>query len=172
MIQWIWFFGKDKPKNWDSIVRDKDSSSITNSNLELERTNFGLEYSTKDYTPELIGVDSELFKVGFSRADSGLECTHQNSIPKSIGENFGVKVIMIGCVFIQTNELTLEGHEFTYNSKMVYTTNVEFRHPNLSIKERTIHSISPLSFQYCYIAKILSDFLLVKMKANISKEMA
>jgi hypothetical protein len=145
---------------------------MTNSNLEFKRTNSGLEYSTKDYTPKLVGVDYELFKVEFSQADFSLESTHQNPIPKSKGANSGVRVIMINCVFIQTNELTLEGQEFTYTSKMVYTTNVEFKHPNSSIKEGTIHSISLLSFQYCYVAKFLIDYLLVKMKGNISKEMA
>jgi len=39
----------------------------------------------------------------------GLESTYQDSIPKSIGANFGVGVINISCVFIQTNESMLEG---------------------------------------------------------------
>jgi hypothetical protein len=68
-----------------------------------------LEYPTKNSTPKLVGVDFELFKVELSWADFGLELTYQDSIPKSIGVNFGIGVIMISCIFIQTNELMVEG---------------------------------------------------------------
>jgi hypothetical protein len=47
-----------------------------------------------------------------------------------------------------------------------------FKHPNFDIKKTIVHSISLLFFQYCYVAKILTDFLLVKMKGRISKKMA
>jgi hypothetical protein len=77
---------------------------------------------------------------------------------------------MINCVFIQTNELTLEGKKFIYTLKTVYITDIEFKHPNFSIKEGTIHSIFPLL--YYYVTKILTNLLLVKMKGNFSKEMA
>jgi hypothetical protein len=48
---------------------------------------------------------------------------------------------MISCVFIQTNEPMLKVHEFMCISKMVFITGVEFRHPNFSIKEGTIHLV-------------------------------
>jgi hypothetical protein len=54
---------------------------------------------------------------------------------------------------------------------MVCTIDTEFKHPNFGIKEKTVHLVFPLSFQYYYVAKIHTDFLLVKMKENINKEM-
>jgi hypothetical protein len=39
---------------------------------------------------------------------------------------------MIGCAFIQTNELMLKGQEFICTSKMIYIINVEFKHSNCS----------------------------------------
>jgi hypothetical protein len=47
--------------------------------------------------------------VESSRVNFGLKSTNQDSIPKYLGANFGIKAIMIGCVFIQINELMSEG---------------------------------------------------------------
>jgi len=79
---------------------------------------------------------------------------------------------MIGYVFIQTNEIMLEGQEFICIFETIFAIDIEFKHPNFSMKGRTIHSILLLSFQYCYVAEICTNFLLVKMKGNINKEMA
>jgi hypothetical protein len=130
-----------------------------------------LEYLTKNSTLELIGVDFDLFKVESSQVDSDLESTHQDSIPKSIGVHYRVGVIMIGCVFIQTNELMSKGQKFIYTSKTVCATITGFKHPNYETKEGTIHSISPFFFKYCYVKKILTNLLLVKMKGHINKKM-
>jgi hypothetical protein len=121
----------------------RNSGLTINSNLKLTNTNSSLEYLTKKSTLKSIGVDSNIFKVDLSRVDSGLESTHQDSIPKSIGVDYRIRVIMIGCVFIQTNELMLKGQKFIYTSKIICATNIRFKHPNFDIKEGTIHSISP-----------------------------
>jgi hypothetical protein len=63
----------------------------------------------KDSTPKLVGVDFEILKVEFSRANFSSEFTHQDSIPEYVGAIFKIGVIMISCVFIQINEPTLEG---------------------------------------------------------------
>jgi len=77
---------------------------------------------------------------------------------------------MIDCVFIQTSEPTLEGYKFIYTFQTVFIIDIEFRHPNFSIKEGIVHSVSLLS--YCYATKKFTNLLLVKMKGNINKEMA
>jgi len=77
---------------------------------------------------------------------------------------------MIDCVFIQTSEPTLEGYKFIYTFQTVFIIGIEFRHPNFSIKEGIVHLVSLLS--YCYATKKFTNLLLVKMKGNISKEMA
>jgi hypothetical protein len=78
---------------------------------------------------------------------------------------------MIGCVFIQTNELMLKGQKIIYISKTVYVTIFELKHPNFNIKEGTILSISPFFFKYCYVIKILTHLLLAKMKGSINEKM-
>jgi hypothetical protein len=77
---------------------------------------------------------------------------------------------MIDCVFIQTNESTLEGHEFICTSKMVFSTSTEFKHPNFGIKKGTISLVFFLFFKYCYVAKILTKLLAKKMKRRKSLE--
>ncbi len=79
---------------------------------------------------------------------------------------------MIGCVLIQINKLTLKIQKSICIFKMVCTINIRFRHLNFGIKEGTIHSISPLYFQYHYATWFFTDSLLVKMKGNINKKMA
>jgi hypothetical protein len=37
-----------------------------------------------------------------------------------------VKVLMIGCVFIQTNETMLEGHEFIHAFDMIFAIDTRF----------------------------------------------
>jgi hypothetical protein len=46
-----------------------------------------------------------------------------------------------------------------------------FRHLNFNLKEGIVHSVSPLSFQYYYVAKVFTNSLLVKMRGNISEKM-
>lgn len=77
---------------------------------------------------------------------------------------------MIDYVFIQTNESTLEGHEFIYTSKMVFSTSTRFKHPNFGIKKGTIHLVFFLFFKYCYVAEILTELLAKKMKRRKSLE--
>jgi hypothetical protein len=60
--------------------------------------------------------------------------------------DFVVGVIMIDYIFIQPNEIMLKGHEFICTSKTFFASNARVGHPNLGIKEGTIHSIFPLSF--------------------------
>jgi hypothetical protein len=122
----------------------------------------------KDSTTKLVGVDFELFKMESSRADSSSESTHQDSIQKFVRANFGIEVIMISCVFIQTNELTLKGQKSIYTFKTYCTIGIKFRHSNFSIKEGTVHLVFPLFCQYCYVVIL---FFLVKMEGSISKEM-
>jgi len=125
-------------------------------------TNSDLEYPMKNSTTKSVGVDFELFKMESSRVDSGSESTHQDSIPKFVRVNFGIKVIMISCVFIQTNELTLKGLKSIYTFKMICTTSIKFRHSNFSIKEGIVHLVFPLFCQYCYVVKKIINFFLVK----------
>jgi hypothetical protein len=40
--------------------------------------------------------------------------------------DFVVKGIMIGCVFIQTNETMLKGHEFIHAFDMVFAIDIRF----------------------------------------------
>jgi hypothetical protein len=168
-------FNKDESKSWKFIKRHLfnealgNSCSTINSNLELAMTNSGLEYPTKDSTQKSVKVHSELVKVESSHADSSLESTHPYSIPKFLGVDSKVGVIMIDYVFIQTNGPMPKGQEFIYTSKTICTNGVKFRHLNFGIKEGTIHLIPPLFFQYYYVELFFIDFLLVK--GSISKEM-
>ncbi len=107
-------------------------------------------------------------KGGFFTSES----THQDSIPELVGVDFGIRVIMIDCVFIQINKLMLEGKKSICILEMICTTGTGFRYSNFGIKKGTIHSISPFNFQYRYTTRIFTNFLLVRMKGNISKEMA
>ncbi len=75
--------------------------------LGIREDRFWFGIPDKRLHPKLAGVDSELFKVDSSQANFSLESTHQDSIPKFVGATSRVKVIMMGCVFIQTNGLTL-----------------------------------------------------------------
>jgi hypothetical protein len=90
-------FGKAKLKILNSTKRDGNSNSTIHSNLELAMTNSDLEYPMKDSATKSIGVDSRLFKVESSQANSSSKSTHQDSIPKFVGANFGIEVIMINC---------------------------------------------------------------------------
>jgi len=125
-------------------------------------TNFDLEYPMKNSTTKSVGVDFELFKMESSQVDSSSESTHQDSIPKFVRVNFGIEVIMISCVFIQTNELTLKGQKSIYTFKTICTTGIKFRHSNFSIKEGIVHLVFPLFCQYCYVVIYLFLFILVK----------
>jgi hypothetical protein len=64
------YFDKDQPKSWNSSKRylssDKKGnfSSMTNSNLELTKNNFGIEYLGEDSTLELVEVDFKPFWLG------------------------------------------------------------------------------------------------------------
>jgi hypothetical protein len=49
-----------------------------------------------------------------------MESAHEDSILELLKEDSIVEVILINCVFIQTNETTLRGHEFIYISEMVF----------------------------------------------------
>jgi hypothetical protein len=53
---------------------------------------------------------------------------------------------------------------------MVFAIGVKFRRSNFGIKGRIVHLVFPLSFYYCYVVEIYTDFLLVKMKRSINKE--
>jgi len=102
-----------------------------------------------------------------------MESTKEDSIIELLVIDFvkGVKVIMIGCFFIQTNKMTLEGQKgFIHTHEMIFVTNIRFRHPNFSIKGSTIYSTLLFSFHYCYVVEIYIKFF-VKMKGNINKEM-
>jgi hypothetical protein len=46
-----------------------------------------------------------------------MEFAHEDSILDLLEADSIVEVILINCVFIQTNETTLRGHEFIYISK-------------------------------------------------------
>ncbi len=61
--------------------------------------------------------------------------------------------------------------EFICISKIIFAINVKFRHPNFDIKGGIIHLVIPFFFKYCYATEICIDFLLVKMKGSINKEM-
>jgi len=77
---------------------------------------------------------------------------------------------MIGYVLIQTNVPMPRGHDFICISKTVCIIGIKFKDPIFGIKERIVHSIFPLFLiLLCY--KIHIDFLLVKIKGNIGKEM-
>jgi len=130
---------------------------------------FGIPYERS--TTKSVGVDFELFKMESSRVDFGSESTHQDSIPKFVRANFGIEVIMISYVFIQTNELRLKGQKSIYIFKTICTTGIKFRHSNFSIKEGNVHLVFPLFCQYCYVVKKIIKFFLVKTRGNISKEM-
>jgi hypothetical protein len=62
--------------------------------------NFGLEYSTKDSTLELDGVDFYFFGLELAWTNFNMESTKEDSIPKLLVANSVIGVIMIGCVFI------------------------------------------------------------------------
>jgi hypothetical protein len=78
---------------------------------------------------------------------------------------------MISCVFIQTNELFSEGHKSIYTFKMICTIGARFKHLIFGLKEGIVHSFSPLSFQYYYVANYFTNSLLVKTRGNISEKM-
>ncbi len=65
----------------------------------------------------------------------------------------------------------LEGQKSICTFETICTSSIEFRHLNFGIKEAIGHSISPFFFQYHYATRFFTNFLLVKMKGNISKEM-
>ncbi len=56
-------FDKDELRIWNSTKRDENFALVLNFNLESTKTNYGLEYPTKDFTPILVQIDYELFKV-------------------------------------------------------------------------------------------------------------
>jgi hypothetical protein len=102
-----------------------------------------------------------------------MESTKEDSITKLLVIDFleGVRVIMIGCFFIQTDKMTLEGQKrFIHTHQMIFVIDVGFRHPNFNIKGSIIYSTLLLSFHYCYVVKIYTNFF-VKMRGNINKEM-
>jgi hypothetical protein len=102
-------FNKNPPKNWNSTERHLfnktigNFDSIINSNLESAKNNFGVEYPIEDSTLESVGVDSKLFNLESAYINFDMESTQEDSIPKSQVANFIIDVIMIDCVFIQTN---------------------------------------------------------------------
>ncbi len=147
-------------------------SLAKHSNLESAKNNSSLEYLTKDSTPKSVGVDFELFDLESTKTDFNMEFAQEKSIPKSIVVKFIVGVIMIDYVFIPTNELTPRGQKFIHTFETIFVIKDGFKHLNFSIKERIIHSVFPLSLQYCYVMEIHTNFLLVKMRGIISKEMA
>jgi hypothetical protein len=59
---------------------------------------------------------------------------------------------------------------FIHTHQKKYIIGARFRDSNFNIKGGIVHSVLPLSFHYCYVAKICIDFF-VKMKGNINKEM-
>jgi hypothetical protein len=79
--------------------------------------------------------------VELSRVDSNLESTHQDSILKSLGANFGVRVIMINYVFIETNESMLKRQNFICTFETICIISAKFMHLNFDIKERIIHFV-------------------------------
>jgi hypothetical protein len=85
---------------------------------------------------------------------------------------FVVRVTMIDYIFIQTNKMMPKRHEFICTSKTFFATSTRIGHPNFDIKEGTIHSNIPHFLKYYYVVEIHIDFMLVKMKGSINKEMA
>jgi hypothetical protein len=71
-----------------------------------------------------------------------MESTKEDSITQSLVSDFVeyVGAIMIGCVFIQTNEMTPKGYEeFIHTYESIFAIGVKFKHPNFGIKGGTIH---------------------------------
>jgi hypothetical protein len=53
---------------------------------------------------------------------------------------------------------------------MIFVNDVGLRHPTFRIKGSMVYSTFLLSFHYCYVVEIYTNFF-VKMRGNISKEM-
>jgi hypothetical protein len=110
-------FDKNQPKSWNSTKRHLFDNAIgnfglvTNSNLESTRNNSDLEYSTKYSTRESIEVDFEFFGLELVWTNFDMQSIKENSITQLLVLDFVeyVGVIMIGCVFIQTNKTTPKG---------------------------------------------------------------
>jgi hypothetical protein len=87
--------------------------------------------------------------------------------------DFIVDIIMINCVFIQTNKPTPRGQKFISTSKTIFVVGAEFKHPNFSIKKGIVHSNFPLSFSLVLLCcKNSYRSLVGENRGNISKEMA
>jgi hypothetical protein len=85
--------------------------------------------------------------------DFNIEFAQENSIPKLIATKFIISVIIIDCVFIETNKPTPRGQKFIHTFEMIFVIKAEFKHPNFSIKEGIVHLVFLFSFQYCYVVK-------------------
>ncbi len=68
-----------------------------------------MEYPTKNSTLELVGVN---FDLELAQTDFNMESAQEDSILESLMVDFVVGLIMIGCVFIQTDKTTSRGNEF------------------------------------------------------------
>jgi len=115
---------------------------MTNSNLESIKNNFGLEYLTKGSIWGSVEVDFEFFGLELVRTNFNMESTKEDSITQSLVWDSieYIRVIMIRCVFIQTNETMPKGQEeFIHIYKIIFAISVEFKHPNFGIKGGTIH---------------------------------
>lgn len=81
--------------------------------MESTKNNFGLEYLKENSTPKSIEVDPKHFKSESVENSFDMESTNESSTTKLLVIDFieGVRVIMIGCFFIQIDEMTLEGQK-------------------------------------------------------------
>jgi hypothetical protein len=68
-----------------------------------------LAYLIEESTPKSAEGNFSLFGVQLARTNFHIKFAHEDSILELLVVNYVVGVIMIGCVFIQTNEMTPEG---------------------------------------------------------------
>jgi hypothetical protein len=87
-----------------------------------------------------------------------MEFTQEDSIPKLLMANFVIKVMMIGCVFIQINETMLKREEFIRILEKKITTNAMFKHLNFGMKGRTIHLVFPFFSSVVMLQKFVQFY--------------
>ncbi len=98
---------------------------MTNFDLESAWKNSNLKYPKKYSLPKLVEEYFEHFGFELIWNSFNMKSTKEDYITKSLVTD-SIGVIMIGCSFIQTDEMTIEGQKgFIYTHEVIFATDTE-----------------------------------------------